>query len=832
MGSLPTRLFCLCRDHTHEVEQKAAPSIKNYLIGTYLVGGLLTVFALGVAGNVFSLQWALLTAASVLVATITVNVSLRMPGSALISMGDVLTILALINFGPGPALITYWVQMLSGSITAGIRLHGKGIFRKTDLTKLSFNFAQCAISIWGMYSAWIIALNLTFSDPVVRLIGLAGIAMTWLLINTGTLSVAIARSSEQSFWAVWKDGIGVCVLNFFGSAAAAGLILMFYERSFFVFLLALPIAAVLYQLYSFYVDKYEKAREHIAELNKLYLQTVEVLATAVDAKDRYTHGHIRRVQTYAVELAKRMGIVDEQEIMAIRSGALLHDIGKIAIPEYILNKPTVLTESEFEKMKSHPAVGAAMLKGIEFPFPVEPLVKSHHERWDGKGYPEGLKAEEIPLSARILSLVDCYDAVTTDRPYRAPMARQEVIEFFGRESGRAYDPAVVKAFVENIEALEEEGQKIEVPSIDIWGGEPEKLIENVRPLERVQPTLTYSKAMDVSADVQVELYSIFEFVRAAHSIQARDILAFVGMKLERLIPFDAGVFYLVDLDKHVVAASHVVGPAADEIPADLVLPLDQKLSGWAAANNQALSNLDPFPDFKSLPAPGPKFAVSAIAPMNEQGNIVGSLTLYRKDSAKFTDQEFRHLEIIASQTAVALHRSMLQENGEKALFDDLTGLPNGYQLYLMFDQVAMDAQRYEYPLTVLAFQVEGLAEIKRRYGHLSSNEVLRFFAKHLRAQVRDTDILVRYSEDQFISLHTKMGRSQGEAFKARIQDELDRQRIPIRHGVEVTPRASVGLAEFPDEGTQLEELLSVVQWRLSDDRRSREVARRTVQFPS
>ena len=124
-------------------------------------------------------------------------------------------------------------------------------------------------------------------------------------------------------------------------------------------------------------------------------------------------------------------------------------------------------------------------------------------------------------------------------------------------------------------------------------------------------------AMDVSPEAQIELYSIFEFVRFAHSLQIKDILAFVGMKLERLIPFDAAVFYLVDLDNDAVTPSHVIGKAAESIPTDTVLPLDQKLSGWVAANNQALSNLPPFPDFRNFSSPKPQFEMSAIAPMNE-----------------------------------------------------------------------------------------------------------------------------------------------------------------------------------------------------------------------
>src|SRR5581483_10763254 len=202
---------------------------------------------------------------------------------------------------------------------------------------------------------------------------------------------------------------------------------------------------------------------------------------AVDAKDRYTHGHIRRVQAYAVELAILCGIVDEKELLALQAGALLHDIGKIAIPEYILNKPTVLTETEYEKMKIHPVVGANILSSIEFPFALVPIVKSHHERWDGNGYPEGLKGEEIPLSARILSLVDCYDALTTNRPYRAPMDREKVIEFFRREAGSAYDPGVVHTFIENIEDIEAAGSAVVTERIDLWGIKESDKTTAIRP---------------------------------------------------------------------------------------------------------------------------------------------------------------------------------------------------------------------------------------------------------------------------------------------------------------------------------------------------------------
>ena len=319
--------------------------------------------------------------------------------------------------------------------------------------------------------------------------------------------------------------------------------------------------------------------------------------------------------------------------------------------------------------------------------------------------------------------------------------------------------------------------------------------------------------------------------RKSDRLLVDDVLAFVGIKLERLIRFDAAAFYLADLDRGIVTPGHVLGKGKRVIK-NVTLPLDQKLSGWVAANNQALSNLPPFPDFLNVEDPKPAFEISSIVPMNHRGVVIGSLALYREEKTKFTDLEFRHLEIVAGQTAAALNRAREQESSQTALFDELTQLPNGYQLYLMFDQVAMDAQRYDYPLSLLAFRLESLEDVTRRYGHLSAAEMVRFIARYLKDEVRDTDILVRYSNDQFLTLHPKMSRDQAEVLKSRIQNELDQHRFPIRHGVDVSPRLSIGIAEFHEEGSKLEDLLSIAEWRLTEDEKSRSVARRTLPFPS
>jgi len=791
-----------------------------YLGVVYAVALPLAVATLGIHG-VYGITWFLFTLASLFVATI--NLRLPQLPSVVVSMGDVFTILALIHFGEGPALVTYWGNVIATALAGHVKHHGWRLFRNISFHRLLFNISCCTLSIFTMARVYGITITL-FEDPANILIALFAVAIVWFLINTASLSLAISLSSNRRFFEIWKEGLGLYLLNFFGSAAAAGLISLFYRRAgFSMFLLSLPLAVVLYQLYKFYIDRYQQARHHISELNKLYLQTIEALANAVDAKDGYTHGHIRRVQAYAVALAECMGITEESELMGIKAGALLHDIGKIAIPEYILNKPTALTEGEYEKMKIHPIVGAGMLKEIEFPYPVLPLVKSHHERWDGNGYPEGLKGEEIPLSARILSLVDCYDALTTNRPYRSPMVSQRIIELFRKESGRAYDPEVVEAFISNLSRIELAGKAVSISEIDLWGlrNSTRGATPALRQLERVQPTVNYSRALSAHPEVQRELYSIFEFVRAEiQCLTAKDILTFMGSKLSRMIRFDAAVFFTANLTEGTVVAEHVVGTGTEPL-LGLTLNLEQKLTGWVAANNQALCNLPPFPDFLNCHEPKPPFQCSAIVPLNRNGAVLGAISLYRRNEVKFAEEEFRQLELVGSQTAIALSKCA-SGGDDTPLVDSITGVPNSFQLYLMFDQISTDATRCGYPLALFSIEFDELKNIRKRWGRLSADEVMRAVAKYLVSELRETDLLVRHGGDELVIVSPRMTREQAESLKSRLQDYLDHFRFTVRSDTDISMPTSVGIANLPQDGTELEMLLSVAAWRMRDDRELRE----------
>src|SRR5207237_10805053 len=284
---------------------------------------------------------------------------------------------------------------------------------------------------------------------------------TYFLFNTLTVATAIALSTRQPLIRVWNENFLWSAPSYFvGAGAAAGVTwLSGLSNQWFVPLAAAPLYLT-YRTYKVYLGRVEDERRHTQEMADLHLATIEALALAIDAKDQTSQLHIRRVQLYAAALARGLGM-NENEIQGVKTAAMLHDIGKLAVPEHILSKPGPLTPEEFQKIRAHPKVGADIVSSVPFPYPVAPLILSHHERWDGKGYPAGLKGEDIPLGARILSIVDYFDALTSDRPYHKAMSEEAALALLQQEAGKALDPRVVETFLRIIPQLREEAEKNE-----------------------------------------------------------------------------------------------------------------------------------------------------------------------------------------------------------------------------------------------------------------------------------------------------------------------------------------------------------------------------------
>src|SRR5712691_4211286 len=366
-------------------------------------------------------QWLILAALTLL----TGSFSVKIPSiAARISVSDAFVFASVLLFGPESATVI--VALDCFVVSLWLNNDSRSPVRSL------FNLSAVALAIWlaSQQFFWLVSVrpgDLSHLLPLeTHLWQLFALASSYFLLNSWLIAIALAFEKRENVVVLWWQNFPWFSLNYFSGVSVAAL-LVSYTRSVDLSAIGiiLPLLLITYLTHRTSLGRIEDSKRHIEQLSGLYLSTVETLAMAVDAKDQITHGHIRRVQVYALELAKLLGVNDEGQLKAIEAAALLHDMGKLAIPEHILNKPGKLSPAEFDKMKRHADIGADLLSSVKFPYPVVPIVRHHHEHWDGHGYPAGIAGTDIPLGARILSVVDCFDALTSDRPYRPRLTTQE-----------------------------------------------------------------------------------------------------------------------------------------------------------------------------------------------------------------------------------------------------------------------------------------------------------------------------------------------------------------------------------------------------------------------
>jgi putative nucleotidyltransferase with HDIG domain len=567
--------------------------------------------------------------------------------SATISVNDTFFITTAVLFGPAPATFA----IATDSLVASLR-------KKDPPRRMAFNVAAPALSLWaGAQTCFLLA----GVAPVARghapigslALPLIALAVVYFLLNSGLTAVAVALDSRQSALDIWKRHFMWVSVSYLAAASAAFcLILLVQQVSLAAAIMVLPLVPVFYLTLRSSFGRLTDARRHLVDLDRLYLSTIETLAMAIDAKDDVTHSHVRRVQAYAVGLAGALGVDDDATIKAIKAAALLHDTGKLAVPEHILNKPGKLTASEFEKMKLHVDVGADILSLVDFPYPVVPIVRCHHENWDGSGYPRGVRGEAIPIGARILSVVDCYDALTSDRPYRRAMTDEAALDILRQRRGTMYDPHVVDTFVSMYRG-------IELGALD----RPEQ--RDV--LRRISESRTDVDAPAAESpiapgvvlppsSVASEVLAFVNLSRIASGEgRVADIVALSSNLLANLAPDATGAFYLLDSARDRLTVEDAFGPAAHLLRGRSV-GVGQRLSGWVAASRQAMVSADATLDLENLvewAAPPLCGAISVPLLMGE--SLVGVLTLYTPRRDAGGENRSRIVQMIAPHIASALH---------------------------------------------------------------------------------------------------------------------------------------------------------------------------------
>jgi putative nucleotidyltransferase with HDIG domain len=562
--------------------------------------------------------------------------TLRIPAMPIsFSISDTFNIAAALLFGPAAGAVT---AALDGLVLSTRMLNSR---RSAD--RVLFNMAAPAIATWGAAAVFFACGGdrALLDDPLSSLRLVALLTLFGALdfgLNSGIVAMAVAFEQRTRILPVWREHfLGIWVTYFGGVFGALLLMVLARMRTLETLILILPLPVILYVTFRHALGRAQDQISHLGKVNKVYVAAIEALAQAIDAKDQVTHDHIRRVQDQAVRLARALAVDDDLEIQAIKAAALLHDVGKLAVPEHILNKPGRLTGSEFEIMKRHAPAGADILSVIGFPYPVAPIVRHHHENWDGTGYPDGISGERIPIGARIIAVVDCFDALTSDRPYRPRLEDKDALQILTDRRGTMYDPRVVDVF-------------FSLHGADV-APSPAASAESI-------PALPAAPAAGTNDDDAhgAELRTFYDLGRAmAAPAAAAEVGHIVWEHLRRQVPACAFVFYTYDAALDAIVAAYEAGEQTAPL-AGAPIALGERLSGWVAANRRSILNSDARLDFDEALREASLLRSALAAPIVSDGRCLGVFTFYARQTNAFDESHRRIVQ--AAAHAVAGHPTL------------------------------------------------------------------------------------------------------------------------------------------------------------------------------
>lgn len=663
---------------------------------------------------------------------------------------------------------------------------------------------------------------------------LSTLATTFLSLDTGR--TVVLPSQESIVWTMTTQvGGAASAVLFYSAMRGAGISFV---------LLGLLITALVHLLYRFNQKSVEEVKRaaaekhrHIEEMAVIHMNTIESLAIAIDAKDQTTHGHVRRTQIYAQQMGKLLG-VSESESRALLAGALLHDIGKLAVPEYILNKPGKLTEAEFAKMKIHPTVGGDILRRVNFPYPVEDVVRYHHEKWDGSGYPKGLRGQAIPLVARIISVVDFYDATRCDRPYRKGMTREESLALLRSMSSRAFDPRLVETFVAHIEDFD---RLINVEDIKEQVHYEAELVDyqtSTRPdaglASDVLGTPRDTSGFRSITEAQREVFALHEIAQTiGSSLNISDTVTLVSNKLRSIVPFDTCIIFVVDEKSGKAVSAHAAGEHA-EFFSHRHVDVGDGITGWVIANARSMCNASPELDLVGVPDNIAKqYRGVLVSPLLREDGSFGAITLFSKSRTSYSTEHIRLLESVCQHASSALNNALTYEKTrESALVDPLTDLPNARAFYMILGQRIAECQRMNREsLAVISMDIDNFKEINDVYGHAIGDRVLASVAGVVRKELRQMDILTRYAGDEFVAIMPLASAQMAVSVGERIRSAVESKRFSVRTGKTVEMRLSLGIACFPDDGETTEELLTAAASKMQRDKHGRKTLLTVARSP-
>ncbi len=752
---------------------------------------------------------------SSLASALKVSLPLTTSGSTM-SVSYAVDVAALLLLGPDQTMI---VAAASAWSQCTFRTQTRSSFYRTAF---SMSALVLTVKAAGLAYNWLGGpLPATFSLSLAR--PLVGAATTYFVCNTLLVATAIGFSTRQSVAKVWNENFLWSAPSYFVGAGVAAIAasVVHYGGYWMATFAAAPLYLT-YRTYKVYLGRIQDQQNHVQQVSDLHLATIEALALAIDAKDQTAQSHIRRVQVYAAGLARALGM-SENEIQGVKTAALLHDIGKLAVPEHILSKPGPLTQEEFQKIRIHPQVGAEIISGVPFPYPVSPLILSHHERWDGKGYPAGLRGEEIPLGARVLTVVDYFDALMSERPYHKAMSVDATMSLLQQEAGKALDPRVVRTFIELYPKLAAEA-----------GASPEP----ARKLTRVpdeatiaEPAVGLVKSEPVRSNVfqdialaHREIYALYEIAQAmGSSLGVSDTMALISSKLSNIVPFSCCALFLYNEEADLLRCRFATGIESDLVQ-QLTIRSGHGLTGWVARNRRPLVNARPSADLEAAGFPGHRTALQSalVCPLVFNERFIGTISVYHTDPSIYSDDHRRLLDRISEQAAAVIYNSIVfEQTQEDSLTDPLTSLPNTRFMFMHLTRELARAERLKTEVSLLVMDLDNFKDINDTYGHHVGDRALRDVAGVLRAGIRPYDICVRYAGDEFIVVLSGCSGEEAERKRLELQRAVDELSFEPRPGVHMPLGLSIGAAVFPHDGDSYETLLATADSRMYRDKTRR-----------
>ena len=738
------------------------------------------------------------TSVSLIVFGLGTQIKLAFPTGRLSSLMLVPIVVCFAYSSPvGAVLVAAWAVLLGALVER----------KDTDLwRRLPFDAARETTAV---VCAWMVYSHVSSGLHWEWVAGALAASIAYLASKTGIEAVGDSLPESRSPWVAWKDvflpaapfcllapvGVGVVKLTVEGPNLL--------ERTFGGFLF---VAGYLY--FRNYRTRERDRRRSEVQLLRCHQQTIETMALAIEARDGRQPSHVRRLKFLAVRLAQELGYSDD-DIQALEMAAVLRDVGKIGVPDEILNKPARLTEQEFGQVEGHVALGVAIVRAAHFPEKVARIVLHHHEHWDGSGYPVGLSGQQIPPLARVLTVVDCFNALVCERPFRRALSIQQALELMLKQQGKLFDPQIVATFIPKAPAFLAEWQQ----EFDSPAPQGEEQADRTVPAtnwldegrHEASDRRENLQKLTSAPDQLLAFYNILDILGA--DLDFDQSLKKCLEILHKVMPSSKAGIFVLERDRYVLLQGigfpdHCVSRVT--LSTEEGFLADALRSGRATAANAAP---------QETPSPGTPACFDDIrstlaAPLMVDNRAVGMIVLCSTSRDAFDQEQGHTLSLITGKMAsTVLSSRRLRKIYMEAETDEITSLPNARAAFRKLGSELERARRQGETVAVLFMDMDRLKSVNDSYGHGAGDRLLAETGQKLASCLRSYDFLGRLGGDEFLAVLPGIPRDEVPAKVTTLKEAVAQHAVEIAGGITVRVGVSIGAALFPEDATNLEELV-------------------------